>query len=208
MELLDIHTHNSTAHSRLAILNCSTYTPERTISLGLHPWYAPTEWRETFATIEQCASNSNVAAIGECGIDALRSTLPIEEQKALLRAHALLAERVQKPLILHCVKAFDAIVALHKEISPKQAWIIHGFRGKPQQATLLTKRGLCLSFGEKFNKESLMATPAEKLFIESDDSSQSIATIYSTIAAAMGTTVEELARQTMENSHLIGQFRE
>jgi TatD DNase family protein len=206
MELLDIHTHNSAANSRFAILSCDTYIPERTISLGLHPWYASAEWRETFTAIEQYAGNNNVAAIGECGIDALRSTLSLEEQAALLRAHALLAERVQKPLILHCVKAFDAIVALHKEISPKQAWIIHGFRGKPQQATQLTKRGFYLSFGEKFNKESLIATPAKKLFIESDESPQSIATIYSSIAAAMGTTVEELAGQTMKNCHLFGQF--
>ncbi|MBQ5751285.1 MAG: hypothetical protein IIV89_00410, partial [Bacteroidaceae bacterium] len=62
------------------------------------------------------------------------------------------------------------------------------------------------SFGEKFNKESLIATPADKLFIESDESQQSIATIYSSIAAAMGTTVEELAGQTMKNCHHIGQF--
>ena len=206
MELIDIHTHNHSADSRLAILNCSAYIPGRRISLGLHPWHATTEWRKLFAAVEEHAGEENVAAIGECGIDTLRSTLAIEEQTAQLRAHALLAEKVRKPLILHCVKAYDNIITLHKEISPSQPWIIHGFRGKPQQATQLTKRGFYLSFGAKFNEDSLKATPIEKLFIESDDSQQHITEIYAAIAMALGTPVEELARHTMANSRLFGQF--
>ena len=205
MTLIDVHTHNNAA--RNAIYSSGTlYRADRKISVGIHPWYINANWQSEFAAIAGFAGESNVAAIGECGLDMLKSPAPIELQEEILKAHILLAEEVQKPLILHCVKAYDKLIALHKEFSPKQAWIIHGFRGKPQQAEQLTRAGLYISLGEKFNAESANAIPMEKLFIETDESPLPLTEIYAAVAAAKGTTKEQLAQQIAINARIFGQF--
>ena len=197
---IDIHTHNVQSDKHSSIFNSKEYIDDRKISIGIHPWDIGHSWEKQFTIIKDSASKENVRAIGECGIDKLKSPASIELQKEIFKAHALLAEEVNKPLIIHCVKGFDELIAIHREISPKQAWMIHGFRGKPQQAEQLTKEGFHLSFGEKFNIESLKATPLEKLFIESDESKRSINEIYALTADIKGCSVEELSLSTIRNA--------
>ena len=204
MRLIDIHTHYIGADSRHAILNCTCHIPGRNISLGTHPWNITNNWQQQFAAIEKAVTELNVIAIGECGLDKLKSPADIELQKEIFRAHALLAEKAEKPLIIHCVKAYDELIAIHKEVSPLQAWIIHGFRGKPEQAVQLARAGLYISLGEQFNPDSAKTIPADKLFIESDESNTPIADIYDAVAKAKGMTTEELTLQTMQNAAMCG----
>lgn len=200
MTLFDIHTHNNNADGVTAIFNSTTYVGNRNISIGIHPWRITDNWEVDFADIAQEAQKENIVAIGECGIDKSNSTADIEEQLTIFKAHALLAEKVKKPLIIHCVKGFDEIIAIKKEITPQQAWIIHGFRGKPQQAEQLIKAGFYISFGEKFNNDTLKTIPLDRLFIESDESKTTIDDIYSLIAKTKGCAIEELASHIMQNA--------
>ena len=203
MLLIDIHTHNSVAEH--AIYNCSNgYVADKRISIGIHPWHINEKWEREFNTIAEIAKADNVVAIGECGLDKLKSPVSIELQKEIFRAQALLAEKVEKPLMIHCVKAYNELTPIHKAISPKQAWIIHGFRGKPAQAEQLIRAGFYISLGEQFNPDSAKAIPAERLFIESDESNVAITDIYAAVAQAKGTTVEELALQTIKNAARCG----
>ena len=206
MELLDIHTHKADSNNLSSIYNSNIYIEERNISIGIHPWNISNDWKEFFTAIKEHARKENVRAIGECGIDKLKSPAGLEQQIEIFKAHAILAEEVNKPLIIHCVKGFDELIALHKEMNPVQAWIIHGFRGKPQQTEQLTKAGFYLSFGEKFNTESLKSTPVEKLFVESDESNLPIHEIYRNIAENKGISTEELAMQTAQNAQKCGIF--
>ena len=199
MKYPDIHTHRRRGDAYPAILNTQEEATDETISVGIHPWNVDKDWKEKFHTIEELAKAQNVVAIGECGIDKVRSAAIPEIQEEAFRAHIALSERLQKPLIIHCVKAYDTIIALHKETKPRQAWIIHAFRGKPQQATQLTKAGLYLSLGEHFNEESARSIPADRLFVESDDSETPIENIYSSIASVRGCCVEELIHTVHEN---------
>ena len=199
MTFIDLHTHNN-APAANTIFNSNCYIDGRSISIGIHPWHINNDWQNIFANIATHAKADNVVAIGECGFDMLKSPATAELQEEIFRAHAQLAETLCKPLIIHCVKAFDRLMSLHKDIKPQQAWIIHGFRGKPQQAEQLTKAGLYISLGEKFNHESAKAIPTERLFIETDESAYPIAEIYKAVAQAKGITAEALAQQTMQNA--------
>ena len=207
MRFVDIHTHNSDSDRLSSIFNSNEYIVDRIISMGIHPWEINDRWKEHFATIKETAYKENVVAIGECGIDKLKSPGSIELQKEVLKAHALLAEETKKPLIIHCVKGIDEIIAMHRAIIPEQKWIIHGFRGKPQQAEQLAKAGLYISFGERFNTDSLKVTPAERLFVESDDCSTDIQEIYRQVALAKECTVAELASAVMENAKMCNLIR-
>ena len=55
---------------------------------------------------------------------------PMELQLAVFKEQVKLSEKLGLPLIIHCVKAMDELLAVKKEFRPQQAWIWHGFRGK------------------------------------------------------------------------------
>ena len=114
MEFIDIHTHNTTPACRTIYNNGTEYVAGRSISLGIHPWHISDKWRDDLAAITILAKEDNVVAIGECGLDALKSPAQIEVQEEIFKAHIQLSEALQKPLIIHCVKAFDRLIALRK----------------------------------------------------------------------------------------------
>ena len=206
MRFIDIHTHNSQPAGNAIYDSGTMHTPGRIISTGLHPWHVNDNWESVLASVAECATADNTAAIGECGLDVLRGTAPLEIQEKAFTAQALLAEKVGKPLIIHCVKAYDRLIALHNRIKPQQEWILHGFRGKPELALQLIKSRLCISVGEKFNPDSARAIPVERLFIESDESLSPIENIYAAIAAAKDMSVEQLAAQIEINARIFRQF--
>ena len=153
-------------------------------SVGIHPW----NWRRAdsraLRLLRALAAEPQVIAIGECGLDAHHPQLPpsppsilstspsklsiLESQTRLLDIHIALSEQLRKPLILHIVKAYQEIIALHNRWSPAQPWIIHGFRGKPQLARQLLDHGFHLSFGSRYNPASLAITPPSRLHRETD----------------------------------------
>lgn len=207
MKLTDIHTHHTTADDAYTtIVNCGeSITPESTkCSVGLHPWMISSDWVQRMTAIATAAESTQVKAIGECGIDLVKGTADEQTQTAVLRKHIELSERLQKPLILHIVKGQEAIMRLRKEYTPTQAWLIHGFRGKPQQATQYINAGFHLSYGSKFNKEALAATPTDRLFVESDESDTPLTDIYRAIADCLNISTEELAISVERNCRNCG----
>ncbi len=206
MRFIDIHTHSSRPCGNSIYNSGTTHIPGRIISTGIHPWHTHDNPESAFASVAECAVADNTAAIGECGLDALRGSAPLDVQEKIFTAHAQLAEGVRKPLIIHCVKAYDRLMALRNTIKPQQEWIIHGFRGKPELALQLIKAGFHISLGEKFNPDSARAIPAERLFIESDESQCPIKEIYTAVATAKGMSIEELALRTEANARIFKQF--
>ena len=192
MNLFDIHTHRYGSGIETTILNSTSYISGRYISVGLHPWDIDGEWKGRLHEIAKAADAENVAAIGECGFDKIKSPADIATQTDIFILQAELAEKVAKPLLIHCVKGFDELIAACRSIKPKQPWIIHGFRGNSHQAAQLIKCGFYLSLGERFNADTARSIPDERLFIESDESEKEIAVIYREIATARGCSIEEL----------------
>lgn len=205
MQLTDIHTHIAREDSNTAILNIGTDHPNgRLYSIGIHPWEISNRWEEDFKSIEQSATKKEVVAIGECGFDTLKSPATKEEQYTVFIKHIELSERVKKPLIIHLVKSTDLLLKAAKEQPHNARWIIHGFRGKPQQAMQLLSAGMYISLGEKFNAETAKIIPLDRLFIESDESSAPLYDIYHRIAQAKEISIEELAAQIILNAKECG----
>ena len=173
------------------------------ISIGIHPWFINKDNIEKeLDLIEKYASFPHVKAIGECGLDRLCKT-DFELQKEVFSSHISISEKTGKPLILHCVKSFDEMVFFKKMNRPEQAWIIHGFRGKPQQAKQLLEQGFYFSFGFNHNKQSLQNIPIEKVFFETDNSGYDIRTIYRNAAKTLNTSEKNLIRQIEENINFV-----
>ncbi|MDD4993667.1 MAG: TatD family hydrolase [Paludibacter sp.] len=195
----DIHTHNPSQLGFKAIRSLSIEEAEKIFStsalglfsVGFHPWYASKFSIESFGNLEKWTSDNRFIAIGECGLDK-NSDTPIEQQLEIFKMQITLSEKIEKPLIIHCVGCFNELLDLKKTLNPSQLWIIHGFRGKPGLATQALKAGCALSFGEYFNSESVRVTPIERLYVETDESELPIEQIYRTIAEVRGCNPNDL----------------
>ena len=107
---IDLHTHQPAAHANdIGIVNVivkadeEAFLPEGLCSAGIHPWYITDKERQ-FQKLKELASLPQVVAIGEIGLDKL-SEVPMPVQSEVFLAEALLAERLEKPVFIHCVKA-------------------------------------------------------------------------------------------------------
>lgn len=201
---LDIHTHKSLQQqSVFAIqslsLSESTFLAmpkTKPISIGIHPWYGKLEeLPKNMKYLNVLARQNNVKLIGECGLDKLKGEA-IESQLQMLETQITLAEQLQKPLILHCVKAFDELIALKKRLQPTVPMIIHGFNKKQEMAQQLVNQGFYLSFGAAVLKSDEVAFALEKMeqpfFLETDDAEVDIVETYTKVAELKKITVDEL----------------
>ena len=128
-----------------------------------------------------------VLFIGETGLDKFKEK-DLSLQREIFIEHIRLSEEVHKPLIIHCVRAFEELLEIKNQIKPQQKWIIHGFDSSPEMAASLVKQGIYLSVGERLlkkpgkSKQVLALTPLSKLFIESDDGKTPIPELYRQVA--------------------------
>lgn len=212
MKLYDIHTHlysfsQINGYNIEYILNTYPFQFDEIkqkqpsaqyFSCGIHPWYSD-DYESQFGQLKDIVRNhSNVVAIGEAGLDKLRG-LDLNTQAKIFRYQALLAEEVEKPIVIHCVKAWDELIAIRKEINPSQLWIIHGYRGGVEQLEQLIKLGFGISLGEFSNPEALKKIPLTSLFLETDMSDTSIYTIYQKYSDILGITIADMGNIVDKN---------
>ena len=189
--ILDIHTHNAQTHAQTID------------TVGIHPWHTLIG---DVAEVER--RTPSVDAVGEIGLD-YACDVPREEQTALFRAQLAIAERLGKPVVLHCVRAFEDVIKVVADYHLR-AVIFHGFIGSAEQAQRAVAQGHYLSFGERTSRspktiEALRSTPLSHLFVESDESTSPIEEIYAKIAELRGVEVSELLQATEDNFRRIFQ---
>lgn len=200
MQIVDIHTHKLISEiDIIAVRNvtleyANTITKENSdlLSVGIHPWEIDNYTENDLELLQEVAANNNVKLIGECGLDKNIST-SYEWQLNFFKKQIAISEKLQKPLIIHCVGYYNELFQLRNKLKPTQQWIIHSFRGKPQLASQALKLGFDLSYGEKYNTDSVKITPLKNLFIETDESQIHIEKIYQNIANIKNCTINKLA---------------
>ena len=202
-DFFNIHTHVS-VHPESEILSLAPEelsTDNRSLyaSVGIHPWTLTKENADIqWEALRESIKDKRIIAIGECGLDKLKGP-SMELQTAVFKQEAALAESSSLPLIIHCVKAFNELIQLKKEISPRQSWIIHGFRGKLPLALDCIRHGFYLSIGSHFQENTLKTIPLDRLFIETDESEESIGSIYQRVAETKGISQQELLEAINKN---------
>ena len=216
MQLVDAHTHQDvTDDNVLAIRNIiigrDSIDPEQVTacSVGIHPWYL----QDTVSLLEQFqhwASLPTVWAIGECGLDRLIDT-PISQQQAVFEQQIRLAEAVQKPMIIHCVRAMAEVAALRKKHQPNQAWVLHGFNNRLTLLEPLLATDFYISLGAALLRpdspaqKALLHIPRNRLLLETDDKAVSIQTVYEAAANLLDLSLDELVRAIWINAQAVFQ---
>lgn len=213
MKFIDIHTHQNLLEEDVAaIRNCFPdkdalvgFSENTPFSIGLHPWYIkPETLFSEIETVRKLAALSTCLAIGETGLDR-NISVSLDLQKEVFRRHLEIAQDVSKPVIIHCVRAFQEILQIHKPFAGKVKLVFHGFNNNLQTADELLKRGHCISFGKALmnpvsNASKLFPEiPNDRFFLETDDSENPIATYYQRAAALKNLVIEEVKEMVLQN---------
>jgi len=208
MEFLNFHTHQFTNQSNiLELVNQYPQEFDASIpfySIGIHPWYIKEDQIDSdLKIIEEKLQTNNCLAIGECGLDK-RIQIPLEQQIIVFEKQLALAEKYKKPVVIHCVAAFQEVIAIKKKLKISVPMIIHGFSKNNQIANQLITAGFYVSFGKYLLKNPELKTvyqniPNDRFFLETDTIEENIQQVYNLAAAYKNITIKELQKIISSN---------
>jgi len=172
--------------------------------MGIHPWFIKeATLDQEFEILTKKIQDKNCLAIGECGLDK-RIDVPLDLQQAVFERQLLLAQHVQKPVIIHCVAAFDELIECTKRLQIEVPIIVHGFSKNSQVANQLIQQGFYISFGKYLFQMPNLASvlnqiPEERFFLETDTALQTIEDVYQLVAKSKGISVQALQEKVKQN---------
>ena len=185
--------------------------------LGLHPWFveeARAGWLELLESFLMRAPS----CVGEIGLDK-SVAVDFARQEEAFRAQLQLAKKLKRPVSIHCVKAWNRLLAILEEERPP-AFLLHAYGGPPEMVNRLARLGAYFSFsGGMMNprrekmRRALLTAPPERLLFETesppDAKFQDTAPlqIISAAALALGQSPESLGELSWRNAGVfLGKF--
>lgn len=208
MQFYNLHTHKSSGNPQvLELVNQYPWEFDVSIphySIGIHPWYIDQSRLESdFKIFEEKLQLKECLAIGECGLDK-RIEVPMPLQIEVFEKQIALAEKYQKPLVLHLVAAFDELIEIKKRLKVSVPIIIHGFSKNEQLAKQLIANGFYLSFGKYLVQNPELKTvfqsiPDDRFFLETDAINETIEQVYWVAAESKNKKMADLQKQISQN---------
>lgn len=111
-------------------------------AIGIHPESADTYTEEDLKYVEEHINDPKVVAVGEIGLDYYWTKETRDKQKELFEYQLALAERVNKPVIIHSREATQDTIDILKKY--KVTGVIHSFSGSYETACIYIKMGYLL----------------------------------------------------------------
>ena len=157
------------------VLNIAKQYRNVKASVGLHPNEKEGE-EPSVARLVNLASDPDVVAIGETGLDYYRTEGEISWQQERFRCHIQAAKQVHKPLIIHSRQApQDTIRILQEERAEEVGGVMHCFTENLSMAEEAIALGFYISFSgivtfknAKSIQEVAKQLPLDKILIETD----------------------------------------
>lgn len=200
-KFINLHTHQfSNLSDVMEVVNQYPWEFDASIpsySIGIHPWYIDENRLETdLKIIKQKLQLDECLALGECGLDK-RIEISLDLQISVFKQQLEIVKQTNKPIVLHCVAAYDEVIAIKKEMKIVNPMIIHGFSKNEQVAQSLLKNGFYLSFGKYLLRNPDLEkvftfAPENQILLETDTIEESIYQVYEKAAAIKGISVEEM----------------
>lgn len=186
--------------------------------VGLHPWFVSTGWLKYVQMLEKLLEEHPEAGVGETGLDFQEKCTNRVEQEECFAAHLDLARELNRPVAVHCVRAWGRLVEILR-VHPAPRVLLHAFGGAAELIPELVELNCWFSFcGSAANPQSkrvrasAAAVPNGRLLIETDspdfplagclppNEPANLAVVVRAIAELRGIAVEKLAALTFTNS--------
>jgi TatD DNase family protein len=200
--------------------------------LGIHPQLLPAldprDDDRRLADLDAALARGAAVGVGECGLDlpSVAAGAPMDRQLAVLRGHLALARRHRLPVMLHCLRAHDALLAVLREEPLAAGGVLHSYSGSAEQVPPYAALGLHFSFAGPLTYErarrpvtAARAVPRERLLLETDAPDQTprprrgrnepafLPAIAAALAAALDLGVAEVDALTTANARALFRLR-
>ena len=200
-KFINLHTHKfSNLSDVIEVVNQYPWEFNSLLSnysIGIHPWYIDEErLNNDLKIIKKKLQLKECLALGECGLDK-RIEIPLDVQISVFKKQLEIVKQTKKPIVLHCVAAYDEVIAIKKDMKIDNPMIIHGFSKNDQVAQSLLKNGFYLSFGKYLLRNPDLEkvftfAPENQILLETDTIEESIYQVYEKAALIKGISVDEL----------------
>ena len=200
-KFINLHTHKfSNLSDVIEVVNQYPWEFNSILSnysIGIHPWYIDEErLNNDLKIIKEKLQLKECLALGECGLDK-RIEIPLDVQISVFKKQLEIVKQTKKPIVLHCVAAYDEVIAIKKEMKIDNPMIIHGFSKNEQLAQSLLKNGFYLSFGKYLLRNPDLEkvftfAPENQILLETDTIEESIYQVYEKAALIKEISVDEL----------------
>jgi TatD DNase family protein len=207
-QFINLHTHRFSNDSEvIEVVNQYPWEFDALIpnySIGIHPWYIDEKRLESdLACITEKLQLAPCLALGECGLDK-RIDIPMSLQISVFKMQLEIVKQTKKPIVLHCVAAFDEMIAIKKEMKLENPMIIHGFSKNEQVAQLLLNNGFYLSFGKYLLRNPEMEkvfkfASENQILLETDTIEESIYEVYEKAASVKGISLAKMKAIVFDN---------
>ena len=143
---------------------------------GIHPWWSDTVRPGWEGRLETLLRSNPGAFVGEAGLDGYRASRPtgisLETQRLALEPQLSLARKLDRPAMLHCVKAWENLAEFLRHAGLRR-FAIHRFKGSLEMAREIVDMGghLCVhldTLSHPPSAEAIQATSLERILVESD----------------------------------------
>ena len=120
-KFINLHTHKfSNLSDVIEIVNQYPWEFNASIpnySIGIHPWYIDENRLESdLEIIKEKLQLNECLALGECGLDK-RIEIPLDLQISVFKKQLETVKQTNKPVVLHCVVAYDEVIAIKNKIT-------------------------------------------------------------------------------------------
>lgn len=199
--LYNTHTHTPDVQPGITALYNQfpheDFQAQGPFSTGIHPWHIDANtWRSHLEQVATWLQHPQALALGECGLDN-RRPIDMKLQIDVFEAQLELAKNCQKPVVLHLVDAWDALLASVKKVKPHVPLLVHGFSKSQGLAQQLLQQGFYLSFGKYLMQNPELGAifaevPVGRYLLETDMSPWPLAEVYARAAACRGSSVAQV----------------
>lgn len=213
---INTHTHRQIYDAKLELVNFMPNAGEdkpNLFSCGLHPWYISAESANLqLLNLKHYSLDKRCLAIGECGLDKL-SKVDFGLQTEVFMEQVAIANAVKKPLIIHCVKAFNELINCLNDANNEVPVIIHGFNNNENIARVMVDQGYYFSFGkallgyESNAAKAIVNVGRKNFFLETDDADLSIKYIYKKASELLGVNETIIMEQLQSNFERVFNYK-
>ncbi len=113
---------------------------------GLHPYVVAEHHDSDLAALETFMQQHHCVALGECGLDYRDGQPERALQLHFFRSQLDIAARLDKPVVIHAVRAVDDVICELKKF-PALRGMVHSYSGSLEQARTLAAMGFYISLG-------------------------------------------------------------
>ncbi len=206
--IIDFHTHSQREQNEIIevlSLHPGKIKDKKYYTIGYHPWWTLDKLSLDELNVLKSAflDDPFCLGLGEFGLDNLKGAA-IDLQEDIFIQQLTIANEVNAPVVIHCVRAFDRLLRIKHSIG-KTDWVVHGFVRNKTLAKQILDQGIYLSLAphEQMNpvfEEMLKYVPLDRIFIETDsETSLNISQRYCIFAALRNLSVEEIQKQLYTN---------